>query len=210
MAASNNKSEVIIDLNKILNWNDYWNDSMEVKRMQREFELHGWCFVILPTDLIPDSNLIDAISQFFKFNNQKSKYSQSPPIYGYSKVDHKEGIKLLTGSYFNQLANKGLVPWTLVQLLNYLSEVLDAVTKRLIQILDEHDVFQQQPSLSSLIKRTDLALRDEHFGIFLILTIKVVLNHRMMDKQFKKSTVYHIMIRDYFQLVYYQHMKDFN
>jgi hypothetical protein len=74
-------------------------------------------------------------------------------------VNHKEGIKLLTGSYFGKFANKRLVPWTLVQPLNYLCQAWDAVTKRLIGVLDQHLVFQQQSSLSSLIERADLPLQ---------------------------------------------------
>ncbi|CAF2453607.1 unnamed protein product [Rotaria sp. Silwood2] len=91
-------------------------------------------------------------------------------IYGYSKVNHKEGIRLLTGSYFGKFAHKGLVPENLVQPLNYLSQVLDAVTKRLIEILDQYSVFQQQSSLSSLFKCADLPLQDEHFGMLDIVS----------------------------------------
>jgi hypothetical protein len=131
--------------------------------MKIEFESNGWCFVFLPTELIPESNLTNELLKFFESDNRKNKYSQSPAIYGYSKVNHKEGIKLLTGSYFGEFANKGLVPETLVQPLNYLCQVLDTLTKRLIKILDQHLVFQQQPSLSSLIERVDLPLQDEHF-----------------------------------------------
>ncbi len=45
-----------------------------------------------------------------------------------------------------------------------------AVTKRLIEILDQHLVFQQQPSLSSLGERADLPLQDEHFGMLDIVS----------------------------------------
>ncbi|CAF1267682.1 unnamed protein product [Rotaria sordida] len=91
-------------------------------------------------------------------------------VYGYSKLDHKEGIKLLTGSYFSQFANKSLVPRTLVEPLNYLSQVLDAVTKRLIGILDQHSIFQREPSLSTLIERAELPLKEEHFGMLDIVS----------------------------------------
>jgi len=166
MSASNKKSQVIIDLNKILNS----NDSAEIKRMQTEFELNGWCFVFLPTELILDRNLTNELSEFFVHDNRKDKYSQRQAIYGYSKVNHKEGIKLLTGSYFGKFANKGLVPARLVEPLNYLSQMLDAITKRLIEILDQHLTFQQQPSLSTLIERADLPLQDDHFGMLDIVS----------------------------------------
>jgi hypothetical protein len=71
----------------------------------------------------------------------------------------------LTGSHFERLVKKVLVPKALIGPLNYLSQVLDATTKRLIEILDQHSVFQQQPSLSTLIERADLPLQEEHFGM---------------------------------------------
>jgi hypothetical protein len=166
MSSSNNKTQVIIDLNKILNL----NDSSEIKRMEAEFELNGWCFIFLPTELIPDSSLTKELSKFFELDNWKSKYSQREGVYGYSKVNHKEGIKLLTGSYFGKFANKGLMPEAVIQPLNYISQVLDAVTKRLIEILDQHSVFRGEPSLSTLIERADLPLQDEHFGMLDIVS----------------------------------------
>jgi hypothetical protein len=166
MTSTNKKPQIIVDLNKILNL----NDSTEIKRMETEFELNGWCFVILPTELIPKSNLINELLNFFEYNNGENRYSQDSAIYGYSKVNHKEGIKLLTGSYYSKFAHKGLVPPTLVEPLNYLSQVLDAATKRLIEVLDQHSVFQQQPSLSSLIEHANLPLQDEHFGMLDIVS----------------------------------------
>ncbi|UJR18903.1 hypothetical protein I4U23_022031 [Adineta vaga] len=43
--------------------------------------------------------------------------------------------------------------------------MLDAVTKHLIEIFDQHSVFQQHPSLSNLIKRARLPLKNEHFEV---------------------------------------------
>jgi hypothetical protein len=166
MSSSNKKAQIIIDLNKILNS----NDSTEIKRMETEFESNGWCFIFLPKELIPDSKLTNELSTFFESNTRKYRYSQHRKTYGYSQVNHKEGIKLLTGNHFGEFANKGLVPETLMEPLNYLSQVLDAATKRLIQILDQHLVFQQEPSLSSLIERADLPLQNEHFGMLDIVS----------------------------------------
>ena len=162
MSSSIRERQAIIDLNKIL----ISNDSTEIKQMEIEFESNGWCFVILPKELIPNEKLIHELSEVFSSDYMKYQYSErSRGVYGYSKVNHKEGFKLLTGNYFGEFANKGLVPNTLIEPLNYLSQVLDAATKRLIKILDQHLVFQQQPSLSTLIKRADLPLQDEHFGM---------------------------------------------
>ncbi|CAF2093268.1 unnamed protein product [Rotaria magnacalcarata] len=161
MSSPNKQPQVIIDLNKILNLNDL----TEVKRMETEFELNDWCFVLLLTEPILDTNLAQELWLFFKSDHRKSRYSQRKGIYGYSKVNHKEGIKILTGNYFGEFSNKGLVPMALMKPLNYLSQVLDAVTKRLIEILNQYSVFQREPSLSSLIERADLPLKDDHFGM---------------------------------------------
>ena len=166
MAASTKTSPTIIDLNKIINAGDI----LEIKRMELEFQTNGWCFVLLPSELIPDSTLINEMSTFFQMNVRKEKHSQHVKIYGYSKVNHKEGIKLLTGTYFDAFAHKGLVPPVLVDPLNYLSQAFDAVSKRLIELLDQHSVFQQQPSLSSLIERADLPMKEEHFGMLDIVS----------------------------------------
>ncbi|CAF1161141.1 unnamed protein product [Adineta steineri] len=167
MTLSNANTQVIIDLNKILNS----NDATEIKRMQQEFESNGWCFIILPSELIPTSVLTHELSEFFQqADGTKRRYTQRVPIYGYSKVDHKEGIKLLTGSYYGKFANKSLIPRQLVHPLNYLSQAFDVVTKRLIEILDQHCVFQSQPSLSTLIEEANLPPKDEHFGMLDIVS----------------------------------------
>ncbi|CAF3617966.1 unnamed protein product [Rotaria sp. Silwood1] len=166
MASSNREVQDFIDLNKILKL----NDSNEIKRMQNEFETNGWCFVLLTTELILDKELVKDISDFFSFDDDKDKYSQSAPIYGYSKINHREGIKLLTGNYFIDFAYISLVPISLLQPLNYLSQVLDAATKRLIEVLDQHCVFQNKPSLSNLIEQGNLPLEEQHFGMLDIVS----------------------------------------
>lgn len=164
MAATSQNLEAPIDLSKIL----YNKDAEEVNRMQKAFESNGWCFVLLPAILIPSPELIKTLSDFFD-SSWKTKFSQKP-IYGYSKVNHKEGIKLLTGPYFNELANKGLVPYQLVEPLNVLSQHFDATTKRLIEVLDQYCVFQDQPSLSMLSEKANLPMQHKHFGMLDIVS----------------------------------------
>ena len=53
------------------------------------------------------------------------------------------------------------MPATLIEPLNYLSQMLDAVTKRLIEILDQHLVFQDQLSLSTLSQHAGLPLKQD-------------------------------------------------
>ena len=95
-------SPTIIDLNKMLNT----DDNREIQRMELEFQLNGWCFVRLPLELIPNETLISGLSKFFQMpSGSKDRYSQEVEIYGYSKVNHKEGIKILTEKYFNNFAD---------------------------------------------------------------------------------------------------------
>ncbi len=106
MSSVDKKSQVIIDLNKILNE----NDSTEIKQMENEFQSNGWCFVSLPKELIPKRELVWEISKFFRNNYDKKNYSSWSQMYGYSAVNHKEGLKLLTGSHFERFVKKVLVP----------------------------------------------------------------------------------------------------
>ncbi|CAF1001049.1 unnamed protein product [Adineta steineri] len=160
------KSRVIIDLNKILNDNDF----TEIKQMENEFKLNGWCFVYLLKELVPDPKLLKEMTLFFRLDTGKDRCSSISGIYGYSKVSHKEGIKLLTGRYYSKFAHKRLIPHAMVHPLNYLCQVLDATTKRLIEILDQNLVFQEKPSLTNLIERADLPLTDGHFGMLDIVS----------------------------------------
>ena len=118
--ANSNKIETeqsnIIDLGKILNSIDI----DEIRRIQVEFETNGWCFVRLPPELIPSDDLREKLWQFFLKNTSKVRYSQPSGIFGYSKTNHKEGVKILTGSYYDEFANKVLVSSEFVQPLNYL------------------------------------------------------------------------------------------
>ena len=157
-----------IDLNKILNG----NDANEVKKIQTQFEQNGWCFVKLPKELTPDPKLVENLSTFFESGKSKQEYSNFTQIYGYSKVDHKEGFKLLTGSYFKEMTSNGLfIPYgDVLTQMNYLCQAFDAVTKRFIEVLDQHCVFQEKPSLPTLIEKADLPLNEEHFGMLDIVS----------------------------------------
>ncbi|CAF0990158.1 unnamed protein product [Adineta steineri] len=66
MSSTDKKSQVIIDLNKILNENDF----TEIRQMENEFKLNGWCFVYLPKELIPDPKLLKEMTLFsFGYRN---------------------------------------------------------------------------------------------------------------------------------------------
>ena len=67
MSSSTEKRQTIIDLNKVL----HNGDVTEIKRMEIEFETNGWCFVLLPTEVIPQSNLINKLEDFFSVEQSK-------------------------------------------------------------------------------------------------------------------------------------------
>ena len=166
MSSSKNNKQMIFDLNKILTLNDF----TEINRMKNEFEVNGWCFVLLPTELIPDSTLMTLLSEFFQEDSGKERYSQHRKIYGYSKVNHKEGIKLLTGKCLQGFVIHSLVPELMIEPLNYLCQALDAATKRLIEVLDQYLVFYDRPSLRRLRQNADLPPSRQHFGMLDIVS----------------------------------------
>jgi len=161
MAETNGCIRPVIDLNKILQE----NDGDQIKQMQIELESNGWCFVQLPKELILSESQTQMMFDYLTKSSDKTRCVQRRPIYGYSKMQHKEGFKFLTGSYFGRLANKGLVPGRLMELLNYLSQHFDATTKRLIEVLDQYQVFQEEPSLEKLSEKANLPINEEHFGM---------------------------------------------
>ena len=74
-------------------------DSKEIKRLEYEFETHGWCFIQLPnqnnelTDRLKQAQI--ALSTFFNQDQAEKMQHQATNALGYSRVDHKEGVKVL-------------------------------------------------------------------------------------------------------------------
>lgn len=74
-------------------------DSNEIKRLEHEFETHGWCFIQLSHQ---HNGLADKLKQvqitlstFFNQDQAEKMQYRTTTTIGYSRVDHKEGVKVL-------------------------------------------------------------------------------------------------------------------
>ena len=85
---------VLIDFNNL-----FVNDTIEIQRLQQEFERNGWCFIRLPnqnSQLVDKLNNINSsLSVFFARQTQEKSQYESSNAFGYSRVHHKEGIRVL-------------------------------------------------------------------------------------------------------------------
>lgn len=91
-------NHTLVDFNKISN-----GDSIEINRLQNEFETNGWCFIRFPDENNQVVDKLDEVqktlSNFFIHNEMdKLQYKTSNP-FGYSRVGHKEGIKVLVDQH---------------------------------------------------------------------------------------------------------------
>ena len=82
----------------------------EIGRLEKAFRSNGWCFIRFPNhknQLVAKLEETQTIlSAFFaQHPEDKSKYESSNPL-GYSRVDHKEGIKVLADQQGLQLQDK--------------------------------------------------------------------------------------------------------
>jgi hypothetical protein len=119
----------LVDLEKL-----FLDDPLEILRLQQEFETNGWCFVRLSQNarsFVPQLNHINqSLSKFFASNQrQKSRYLSSN-AFGYSRVGHKEGIKLLTDQ--NGITDsQSVLPMNLEATLQHVSQLINDLTYRL-------------------------------------------------------------------------------
>lgn len=123
----------LIDLGKL-----FLDDPVEILRLQQAFESDGWCFVRLSQNSHAFQRQLDLItkslSDFFKLNpTEKSSYL-SPNAFGYSRVDHKEGIKLLTDEQ-GVPDFPAQIPMSLRATLQHVSQLICDLTYRLKPII---------------------------------------------------------------------------
>lgn len=87
-------NHLLVDFRKLLA-----GDSNEINLLQNEFETNGWCFIRLFDE---KNQLVDKLGEiqqnlsifFTQHQLEKSQY-ESSNAFGYSRVGHKEGIKVL-------------------------------------------------------------------------------------------------------------------
>jgi len=109
----------------LANSSRYLNNEISV-RMAEELREKGWCFVRLSDDLCT-KELSENLEKFFAKDAQdKNRYSAEHG-FGYSEVDHKEGLKVLTGWRFKKnFVNKGVVPEEIADILKKIIYTLDS------------------------------------------------------------------------------------
>lgn len=81
----------------------YNNTSALIEQLQTK----GWAFMQLDDRMLVPRELTDALIDFFKNPDRESKMKYSAPSnFGYSHVDHKEGIRVLTGNEWYQFTDR--------------------------------------------------------------------------------------------------------
>jgi hypothetical protein len=90
----------LVDLEKL-----FLDDPVEILRLQQEFEINGWCFVRLSQNAryfeTQLNHINQSLSNFFALKQKEKSHYLSSNAFGYTRVDHKEGIKMLTDQHGN-------------------------------------------------------------------------------------------------------------
>jgi hypothetical protein len=80
----------LADFDKLLN-----GDSNEINLLENEFETNGWCFIRLPDQNDKLDEVQKTLSTFFNQDQSGKCQYKSSNAFGYSRVGHKEGIRIL-------------------------------------------------------------------------------------------------------------------
>jgi len=147
-AKSSYNGSTLADFDKLL-----IGDSDEINLLQNEFESNGWCFIQLPDQngqLTKKINEVQTTLRAFFSRDQmdKSQYQSSNDL-GYSRVDHKEGIKVLIDQYGLQNDHPPLTN-DVERALQYLAILFDNLTGILKSIIFKMPVFAQSPAKASV------------------------------------------------------------
>ena len=123
----------LVDLEKL-----FLDDRVEILRLQQELEAHGWCFLrlsqnarLFATQL---NHIREPLATFFSGNLAKKSPYLSSDAFGYTRVNHKEGIKLLTDQQGN-ITSRNALPTNLNATLQHLSQLISDLTSRLKPII---------------------------------------------------------------------------
>lgn len=123
----------LVDLEKL-----FLDDPLEILRFIQELEANGWCFVrlsqnarLFATQL---NHIRESLSAFFTGSqSEKSRYL-SPNAFGYTRVNHKEGIKLLSDQQ-GEITSQNPLPKNLNATLQHLSQLMSDLTSRIKPII---------------------------------------------------------------------------
>jgi len=146
----------LVDLEKL-----FVDDPVEILRLQQEFETNGWCFVRLSQNVgsftTQLNHIHQSLSDFFALKqNEKSRYLSSN-AFGYTRVGHKEGIKILTAQHGNA-DSQYVLPMNIDATLQHVSRLISDLTYRLKPIIIELAVLNQR--VSKRVELSDLTMLD--------------------------------------------------
>jgi hypothetical protein len=112
------------------------NNKDAINKLVSDLKQRGWSFIQLDETLLPPQPLIDMLLKFFTVATQDQKDASSAAgSLGYSRVDHKEGLRLLTGDRWH--LSKAFVPPPLVPALSEYSYTLDESIMQLLLTISE-------------------------------------------------------------------------
>ncbi|CAF0782763.1 unnamed protein product [Rotaria sp. Silwood1] len=134
----------LLDLEKL-----FLDDPLEILRLQQAFETNGWCFVRLSQNhrsfATQLNHINQSLSNFFALDpTEKSRYLSSN-AFGYSRVDHKEGIKILTDQH-GITDSQSILPMSIEATLQHLSRLINDLTYHLKPIITKLTVSDDKSS----------------------------------------------------------------
>ncbi|CAF1138032.1 unnamed protein product [Didymodactylos carnosus] len=150
-------NHTLVDFNRLL-----IGDSSEINRLQDEFESNGWCFILLPDqkDQLADklNEVQTTLSAFFAQHQMEKSQYESSNAFGYSRVGHKEGIKVLIdqqglGNYHRPLTND------VEHTLQYLAILLNNFTNIIKSVIFKMPIFIQS-SAKEMVQLSPLGMLD--------------------------------------------------
>jgi hypothetical protein len=146
----------LVDLEKL-----FFDDPVEILRLQQEFETNGWYFLSLPQAVSSFATQLNHINQslpkFFALNQKEKSQYLSSNAFGYSHVGHKEGIKILTDQHGN-IDSQYVLPMNIAATLKHVSQLISDLTYRLKPIITKLAVSNHQAS--KRVELSDLSMLD--------------------------------------------------
>jgi isopenicillin N synthase-like dioxygenase len=146
----------LVDLGKI-----FLDDPVEILRLQQEFETNGWCFLYFSQDARSFATQLNHINQsltnFFALDQTGKSAYLSSNAFGYTRVNHKEGIKVLTDQHGNT-DDQYALPMNINATLQHVSQLISNLTYRLKPIITQLTASNHQASKQ--VEISDLAMLD--------------------------------------------------
>ena len=125
----------------------------------------GWCFVRLPQSLRLAGSPVKALRDFFADTAESKARYEAPFGYGYSTVDHKDGLRLLTG--YSRLTNFMEKPGLPNKLQPVIKQLCSDMDDTCVSIMFEMAEMMNVPPNEMCLK-ADLPaayLNESHFGM---------------------------------------------